>query len=38
MKDVIPLYQLQVVSSDNDIKIAPTKPQKRATQLARAQT
>jgi hypothetical protein len=38
MKGVLPLYQLHVVSSDNDIKIVPTKPRKRATQLARAQT
>jgi hypothetical protein len=31
MKDVHPLYQLQVVSGDNDVRIAPTRPRKWAT-------
>jgi len=33
-KDVHPLYQLQVVSGDNDVRIAPTRPQKWATRSA----
>jgi antitoxin component of MazEF toxin-antitoxin module len=34
MKDVHPLYQLQVVLGNNDVIIAPTKPKNWATQLA----
>jgi hypothetical protein len=34
MKGVHPLYQLKVVSGNDDVKIAPTRPQKWATHSA----